>query len=316
MRRTDWDVVVVGGANMDFLVKGSSLPDPGQTIEGESFQQAPGGKGANQAVAAARLGVRVAMVARVGKDEHGSAIVRGLEGEHVSTRHVSRDEKDSTGVALIMVDQRGEKQILTAPGANRRMTPEQVRAAGTVIQSTRVVLAQLEVPLECVLEAARLGRKAGARFVLDPAPALPLPDEFLGLVDVIRPNASEARVLTGITVTDRDSARRAAEWLLKHGAGAAIVQAGDEGDLLVDRDHEYWLPRFRVKSIDATGAGDAFAAALAVALAEGRSLAEAGPFASAAAALATTVVGAQAGLPRRDAVLALLAAGMEPRPTS
>ncbi len=168
------------------------------------------------------------------------------------------------------------------------------------------MLLQLGVPLPTVAEAIRIGRSAGARIVLDPGPPAPLPDDLLSQIDLIRPNCSEAHALTGVVVLDRDSARAAALALLRRGAGAVAVQAGDGGDLLSWRDGELWLPRFEVPRLDATGAGDAFASAFAVALAEGRSLAEAGPFASAAAALATTVLGAQASLPRRAAVLALL----------
>jgi ribokinase len=168
-------------------------------------------------------------------------------------------------------------------------------------------LLQLEVPLETVEEAARIGAESGAKVVLDPAPARPLPDDLLRRLTLVRPNSGEARVLTGIEVRDRASAREAAEQLRRRGAAAAAVQAGHEGDLLVWAEGEAWLPRLAVKSVDATGAGDAFAAAMAVALAEGRPWPEAGRFASAAAALKTTRLGAQAGLPRRSEVDALLA---------
>src|SRR5207248_2224845 len=170
---------------------------------------------------------------------------------------------------------------LTAPGANRQRTVADLRAAERTIAAARVVLVQLEVPLEAVGAALRLGRDAGAQVVLDPAPPTPLPDELLRLVDVIKPNADEARALTGVAVGDRASAREAAERLLERGVRAAAVQAGGEGNLLVSHDHEYWLPKIPVASVDATGAGDAFAAAIAVMLAEGRSLEEAGRFANA-----------------------------------
>jgi ribokinase len=305
-RVVEWDVVVVGGANTDYLVRGPELPAPGQTVEGDEFQVGPGGKGANQAVAVARLGARVAFVARMGDDAWGEELLAQLAGEGVDVRHVLRGPGAPTGVALIMVDRNGRKQILTAPGANRHLTVADVEAA-TAIREARVVLSQLEVPLETVAAALRLAREAGAKVVLDPAPAIPLPDEVLRLVDLVRANSSEAEVLTGVKVRDRASARQAAEQLLKREAGAAVVQAGDEGNLLVWPGGECWTANVPVEAVDATGAGDAHAAALAVMLAEGRPLEEAGPFANAAAALATTKVGAQAGLPRRDAVLKLLA---------
>jgi len=301
-----YDVVVVGKANVDYLVRGPRLPQPGQSVNGELFQEAPGGKGANQAVGAARLGARVALVARVGNDVRGDSVVEALITEGVEIDHLIRDATAFTGVALCQVGGTGEKQILSAAGANARLSAEDVRAAADALRSARVVLLQLGVPLAAVAEAIRIGRSAGARVVLDPGPPAPLPDDLLAEIDVIRPNCSEALALTGVEVVDRDSARAAAASLLRRGAGAAAVQAGESGDLLSWSEGEVWLPRFEVARLDATGAGDAFASAFAVALAEGRSLAEAGPFASAAAALATTVLGAQASLPRRAAVLALL----------
>jgi ribokinase len=304
--------VVVGGANWDYLVRGPKLPTAGETVRGEVFLEGAGGKGANQAVAAARLGARVALVARVGTDGRGEALVARLADEGVDTRFVVRDPEAPTGVALVLVDDAGEKQILTAPGANSRLSAADVHAAAGTIATSRGLLTQLEVPLETVAAAVQLGHEAGARVVLDPAPAARLSDDLLRLVGAIKPNAKEAETLTGVRVGDRASARRAAEALLGRGVEIVAVQAGDEGNLLVWRDGERWLPKLPVESVDATGAGDAFAAALGVALAADRPLTEAGPFANAAAALATTGLGAQGSLPRREAVLELLARG-EPK---
>lgn len=305
------DIVVVGGANYDYLIRGPRLPQPGDTIPGETFQEAPGGKGANQAVAAVRLGARAALVARIGDDGRGSAILTRLVAEGVDTSYVVRDGATPSGIALVQVEADGQKQILAIPGANSRLQVVDVHRAKDALRQARVVLVQLETPLECVVTALEFGRAGGAQTVLDPAPAMPLPEEVLRLVDVIKPSAGEAEVLTGVKVQDRASARMAAERLLRRGVGAVAMQAGDEGNLLVwpegEQWREQWLPKLPVESIDATGAGDAFAAALAVELAKGRSLGEAGPIANAAAALTTTTIGAQAALPRRDAVLALLA---------
>jgi ribokinase len=311
-RSTRWDVVVVGGANTDYLARGPELPRSGATVRGDEFQEAPGGKGANQAVAAARLGARVTFVGRVGADARGDALMRRLEAEGVDTRHSVCDDEAATGVAVIQVDRKGEKQILTAPGANLRLGTADVSAATDVLRDTRVLLLQFDPPMDTVLVAAHLAHAAGARIVLDPAPPERVPEELLRLVHVIRPNSGEATALTGIGVDDRATARQAAEHLLERGVDAACVQAGKAGDLLVWRSdggepRERWLPRFDVASVDATGAGDAFAAALSVMLAEGNPLDEAARFASAAAALTTTKLGAQAALPRREAVLALLA---------
>jgi ribokinase len=302
-----WDVVVVGGANMDYLVRGSKLPTPGETIEGDTFKQDPGGKGANQAVAAARLGARVAFIGRMGMDDNGRQIVERLNDEGVDTHYVAFDRQAITGIALVMVAHSAEKQIITAPGANQRLRPVDIRAAQEVLHNTAVVLTQLEIPVECVEQAMRLGYESGAKIVLDPAPARPFSQHLFPMISVIKPNASEATAMTGIEVKDRASARKAAHYLLEQGVNAVAVQAGDEGNLLISAENEVWLPKLAVNSVDTTGAGDAFAAALAVCLAENRSMAETGAWANAAAALKTTGLGAQDALPHRAAVAALVA---------
>lgn len=305
--RETWDVVVLGAVNSDYLARGQRLPAAGATTRGDEFYEGPGGKAANQAVAAARLGARAALIARVGDDSRGRDLLQRLAVEGVDTRFVARDANADTGVALIQVDRSGEKQIMWSPGANERLSTADIRAAAAVFTSTRVLLAPLEAPLDCVWEAIRLARGAGARVVLDPAPPRQLPDDLLRSIDVIRPNASEAEALTGIRVTDPGSAKRAAQTLLDRGAGAVMVQAGEEGNLLLTRDGERLFPRLPVQSVDATGAGDALAATLAALLAEGRPLPEAARLANAAAALATTALGAQTALPRREQIEALLA---------
>jgi ribokinase len=306
-RTVTWDVAVVGSVNTDFLVRGPKLPTLGETARGETFHESMGGKGANQAVAAARLGARVTFVCRFGSDTRGTSAEGCLAAERVDLSFAVRDLYTPTGAAIIMVDHAGEKQIVVAPGANDRLDEEQIERAAPALGAANVVLCQLEVPLETVAAAFRLARAAGARTVLDPAPAVPLPDALLLLVDVIRPNAHEAGVLTGVEIHGRASARRAAECLLDRGVGAVAVQAGPEGNLVVTRGEEHFYPKVPVTSVDATGAGDAFAGTLAVMLAEGRTLAEAGAYANAAAALATTAVGAQEGLPTRQQICDLLA---------
>jgi ribokinase len=308
---TRWDVVVIGGANTDYLVRGSRLPQPGETVQGDVFEPADaGGKGANQAVAAARLGARVAFVGRVGSDTRGPALLRRLKAEGVNIEHVSIDRRAATGVALINVDTHGEKQILSAPGANQRLSVSDVQRAAKLIRNARVLVLQFEVPMAANLAATHLARDSGVMIVLDPAPGRRAPYELLRLVTVIRPNELEAEALTGVKVSNRASARAAAKRLIGHGVQAAIIAAG-RGNLLVwhgenGRSDELWLPKLPVKSIDATGAGDAFVAAVAVALVEGHPYTEAAIFANAAAALTTTKLGAQPALPRRSAVLSLL----------
>ncbi|MEO8185320.1 MAG: ribokinase [Deltaproteobacteria bacterium] len=299
------DVVVIGGANTDFLVRGQVLPKPGATVEGDVFQEAPGGKGANQAVAAARLGARVAFLGRVGSDARGRALLEQLRAEGVDVQAVSVDPAAPTGVALVMVDARGEKQILTAPGANHRLSADEILEASKLVARAKVVLLQLELSPAATDAAVHLARAAGARVVLDPAPPRALMEELLRDVHVMRANATEAEVLTGLPITDRSSARAAAENLLRRGVGAAIVGAPG-GNWLASPEGGLWLPHLSVHPVDATGAGDAFAAALSVCLARGEELRVATRFASAAAALKTTKLGAQAGLPTNEEVVSLL----------
>lgn len=294
-----YDVVVVGGINSDFVVKGSELPEPGETVVCDSYFEGPGGKGANQAVAAARLGARVALIGCVGGDERGAAMVKSLQREGVDTRFIFKAPKVPSGVALIFVDESGEKTIGAYMGANAKLTAAHARGAKEALANCKVLLMQFEAPDEALVAAAKIAKKAGAKIVLDPAPPRKVPDGLLPLLDVIRPNSSEAEFLTGIKVKDANSARRAAAKLMAQGVGAVALQAGNAGDLLVWRGGEAALPHFKVKSVDATGAGDAFAAGLSVALATGLPFAEAGRWGSATAAIKTTKMGAQAGLPTR-----------------
>jgi ribokinase len=294
----EFDIVVVGGINSDFVVRGKSLPAPGETVMCETYFEGPGGKGANQAVAAARLGARVAIIGCVGKDRRGDAVLENLRREKVDTHYVARSSAP-TGVALIIVDESGEKSIGACMGANHKLTATDVRRASEALAHCRVVLMQFEAPDGALVTAAKLARKAGAKVVLDPAPPRCIPKELLPLLDVIRPNSSEAEFLTGIKVTDQASARRAAAALMKQGPRAVALQAGDHGDLFVWPGGEEYFPHFKVQSLDSTGAGDAFAAGLSVAVAEGKSFAEAGRMGSATAAMKATKLGAQAGLPTR-----------------
>jgi ribokinase len=242
----------------------------------------------------------------VGQDSRGEETIHSLRKEGVDVTHVWRDPKAPTGVALIMVDRSGEKQILTAPGANHRLSIADIDRATPLLRSTKIVLMQYEVPISCVIKAAEIGRRAGAIIVLDPAPARPTPKRLLRLLDVVRPNSAEAEALTGTKIRNAATARRAAKKLFAAGLKMVVFQIGEAGDLALWAEGEQWLPRLKVKTVDATGAGDAFAAGLAVALAKGRDFRDAGMFANAAAALATTKLGAQPALPRHHAVMALL----------
>lgn len=301
-----WEVVVVGGANYDYSIRGQRLPDPGETVTGYELYEGPGGKGANQAVAASRLEASVSFVGRVGADARGRQCLDRLAAEDVDTSMCVIDADDSTGVALMMVGPSGEKTIMTAPGANLKLGPPDIERATPLFERTKVVLLQLECGIATALAAARLARACNALVVLDASPPRPLPDELLACVDVLRANEREAQTITDLSVSDVDSARTAAHELRRRGAGAACI-ATRNGDLLVFGADEVWLPHQRVIAIDATGAGDAFVAGIAVGLAEDLSLTDAAWLGCVASALKTTRVGAQAGLPRREEVDAFLA---------
>jgi ribokinase len=306
INQPQWDLVVLGGINTDYTIRGEALPKPGQSVPGDSFFTGPGGKGANQAVAAARLGARVAMIGRVGGDARGRELVRNLKRENINTSHVAVDSRQPTGAAIISVDAQGEKQISAALGANQAMTIGQVRAAEKFIASARVLLCNFEAPPACVLAAARIAAKHGIKVILDPAPPAKIPKELFPLLFAIRPNSDEAEQITGISVCDRASALRAARQLLRKDVQIAALEVGDAGNLILSDSEELFLPRLKVKTVDATGAGDAFAGALAAGLAEGLSIGDAARFATVTSALSTTKFGAQDALPRRREVNAIL----------
>jgi ribokinase len=301
-----WDVVVLGGINTDFVVTSECLPEPGQSVAGKIYYSGPGGKGANQAVAAARLGVRVAIIGRVGKDDRGRELVRGLSANGVDVRHVCIDPKMLSGAAIIAVDASGEKQISVALGANSGVRAFDLDSAEELIAGAKVLLMQLEVPIAAVLRAATLARKHHTKVILDPAPPIKIPEKLFSMLDVIRPNRDEAEHLTQRPIRTREDARAAARGLLNRGIQIVAMEAGRAGDRVMSDNAEIFVPRFKVKSVDATGAGDAYAAAFAVGLAQGLALRDIATLASATAALATTRVGAQEALPMRKEVERLL----------
>lgn len=299
-------VVVFGSINMDLVVRVGRLPAAGETLLGERFFSAPGGKGANQAVAAARLGAPTRMVGRVGADVFGATLRAGLRADGVDVAGVLDDPAAASGVALIQVDQSGENTIVVAPGANAALAAPDLARLDDALEGARVLLLQLEVPLETVLEAARLARARGVTVVLDPAPARPLPEALYALTDLITPNEHEAAALLGVAIRDQAQARGAARALLERGVGGALVKLGARGACWCGPDGARDLAPFPVAALDTVAAGDACNGALAVALAEGRPLDEALRWGMAAGALAVTRAGAQPALPRRDELLELL----------
>lgn len=302
-------ITVVGSSNSDLVVKVRRLPQPGETVIGGNLVAAGGGKGANQAVAARRLGAEVYFVARVGADLFGEQALAAYRAEGMHTDYLAQTPNVPSGVALIVVDDHGENQIAVAPGANAHLTPRDVEAATAPIAASTVVVLQLEVPLETVRATIRAAKRAGKTILLNPAPAPHegLPAELLGEVDVLNPNRHEASALTGISVDDARSAEEAGRLLLRHGVGSVVMTLGKEGALLITTDGTRLIPAYAVDVADTTGAGDAFTAGLAVALAEGQSVDAAARMANACGALATTRLGAQPSMPSRSEVERLLA---------
>ena len=294
-------IVVLGSLNMDLVVRSPRLPKPGETLIGEPFQTFPGGKGANQAVAIARLGAPVVMIGRVGSDGFGSELIATAAKDGVDTRGIAVDSEAATGVALITVEASGQNTIIVVSGANANITPEHVERQAGLIQSASLLVMQLESPLDAVMAATRLASQAGVKVLLNPAPAQSLPTELLRNVELLAPNQTELSLLV-----EAGNVAEAAQKLIEMGVGVMVVTLGNEGSYILSPDMEIHLPAFPVSAIDTVAAGDAFIGAFAVAIAEGKPLREAARWGNAAGAIAVTRLGAQPSLPRREEVLALL----------
>ena len=301
------EVLVLGSSNTDMIIQVDHLPLPGETVLGGAFTQAAGGKGANQAVAAARAGAQVTFVAAVGEDDLGLQAIAGYQQDQIDTQYIQRIAGQHTGVAMISVDAKGENCIAVASGANACLSADDVNRLSTVIQQSRVLLMQLETPLEAVRAAANLASTHSSTFtILNPAPAQPLPDDLYPLLDLITPNETEAALMTGITVKDLETARQAGQQLLSKGVKQVILTLGAEGALWLTHDQDRHISGCQVHPVDTTAAGDTFNGALATCLAQGMKMMEAIAFANAAAALSVTQLGAQPSIPRKDAVIAFM----------
>jgi ribokinase len=304
--------IVFGSLNMDLVVRTQNLPVPGETLIGSSFETIPGGKGANQAVAIARLGLATELVGRVGNDEFGHQLLAELKENGVGCDRVWLDSSTRSGVAMIVVDAKGENQIIVVPGSNGQLDRSDLDRLQEILPQANVLLLQLEIPLESVVEAAQLAKQMGVSVILDPAPARSdLPDSLYAALDFITPNQVEAESLVGFEVHDRATAHRAAQVLRDRGVGTVIIKLGADGAFCLSATEAMMIPAFSVQAIDTVAAGDAFNGGLAAALAIGLSLKQSLIQASAVAALSVTKAGAQPSLPDRAELDAFLQANSD-----
>lgn len=311
-------VLVLGSINMDLVAVAPRFPRPGETLRGHRFFTAPGGKGANQAVAAARLKVPTRMIGRVGKDVFGPALQQALVEAGVDVEGVEIDPEVSSGTALIVVEEGGQNAIVVIPGANGRVGMAELTRLERWLPEARVVLLQLEVPLEVVVEAAARAARAGVPVILNPAPAMALPEEIYQWCAWLTPNEVEAESLVGFSLREAEAIEEAVRILVGKGCPHVVITLGERGCVYGDRKEVRWVPAYRVPVVDTVAAGDAFNGALAAALWEGRSVEEALRWANAAGALSVTRYGAQPSMPHREDLLAFLAQNPEtyygPRP--
>lgn len=295
-------ILVVGSSNTDMVIKAAHLPRPGETILGGTFFMNPGGKGANQAVAIARLGGPVTFICKTGSDIFGHQSQQLFEEEGINTSYVFSDSGNPSGVALITVDEKAENCIVVASGANANFLPSDLEKAEEAIERADLVLMQLEVPMETVCFVADIAWQKGKKVILNPAPAHPLPVDLLRHLYLITPNETEAEMITGVKITDESSAAEAARALSGMGVQHVIITLGSKGALIYSNGKAEMVPALKVEAVDTTAAGDVFNGALTVALSEGRSLKEAARFACKASAISVTRVGAQSSAPYRNEV--------------
>ena len=289
--------VVIGSCNTDMVVKAGRLPVPGETVLGGTFYMNPGGKGANQAIAAARLGAEVTLISKIGYDLFGLQALEIYRSEKINTEFIFTDQKSPSGVALISVDSYGENSIIVAPGASRSLLTEDIDKAKSKLEEADIILMQLEVPIETVEYAATIAKSYGKKVILNPAPVSVLSNSFLSCVHTILPNRIEAEMLSGIKVIDEESAWRAAKAIGEKGIENVVITLGKDGAYVKEKEEYTMIPAKEVETIDTTGAGDVFCGAFSVYLSENHTLTESVEFANTAAALAVTRMGAQSAIP-------------------
>ena len=299
-------IAVVGSFMMDLVVQCNRLPLEGQTIVGQDFNTFVGGKGSNQAIAAARLGANVSMIGRVGTDNFGDELLKNLSAEGVDSQFVVKDTEMGTGVAMITVDANGDNTIVAVPKANMSLKPDNIDQAESAIAVADILLLQLEVSLLAVQRAAEIAKANDVPVLLNPAPARRIPMELMNLVDILVPNETETEFLTGFRLTDMESIKSAAKHLLEESVPTVVLTLGDQGALLATAEDIQLVPSYSVKAVDATAAGDAFCGTLAVSVARGDSWESAVNFANAAGALTVTKLGAAPSIPTREQVIELI----------
>jgi ribokinase len=290
-------VLVIGSANLDMVVATERFPKSGETMFANKFQMFPGGKGANQAVCCSKLGGEVHFLGKIGNDIFGERLRKSMESDGVDLRYLLTDIEESTGLAFITVDDSGQNQIIVISGSNKNLSPSDIEESKRLFELTNLTLLQLEVPLETVIRAAELARQHGHIVILNPAPARNLPGQLLKLVDYLTPNETEAEILTGISVNDKDSATRAAKELIREGVSTVIITLGDKGSILVTPGKTEIFPAMNVIAVDTTAAGDAFNGALAYSIAAAGKVEDAVRFATNVAAFSVTRIGAQPSMP-------------------
>ena len=296
---SDKKILVIGSSNTDMVIKADRLPLPGETVIGGRFFMNPGGKGANQAIAAARLGGKVTLICKTGNDIFGKQSVELFKSEGINTNYLFSDTKNPSGVALITVDANGENCIVVASGANASLSPADIEIARAEVEQSDIVLMQLEIPIETVEFAAAMASKKGGKVILNPAPARTLSEKLLKSLYMITPNKGEAEMLSGIKVTDWESAKRAADVIRAKGVNIVVVTLGSLGALIAENNKYYQVEAYKVDAVDTTAAGDTFSGALCVALSEGKSIVDSVKFAAKASALTVTKMGAQSSIPHR-----------------
>ncbi len=299
-------ILVIGSSNTDMVIQSAKLPAPGETVMGNRFFMNPGGKGANQAVAAARLGGSVSILVKTGNDLFGKQALQNLKKEGINTDYVIADAFHPSGVALIMVDGKGENSIVVAPGSNGFLEAADIAKAESVIHKAEFILMQLEIPLQTVDFITTLAFSIGKKIILNPAPAQHLSDEILKKTYLLTPNQTEASILSGIKVHDEQTAKEAAIILKKRGVQNVIITLGSEGAYILTDSISRLIPAPRVKAVDTTAAGDVFNGALVVALSEGKDMETAVMFACHSASIAVTRVGAQSSIPYRKEINSLV----------